>query len=530
LSSVFGPGYFSKIQKYGVGLGMNPADAHDDYVSAFPDLVNYIEVLAPSSRGSGHPESYADIRRINSLSNGAHHWKIDEYPSHVKRILHSTNVNPVYPDPVSPEDYAQLRRYVELVDSPWVTEDLGIWLMSERHVYPFLLPLPLCKDTLAVAIQNINRFHGEVGVPFNAEFPPVTVVAGDMNAFDYFRILVEETGCGMALDIGHVLSYQIARGASPTADLHLIPWDFVTEVHLAGGNIDLRSDGYHYEDSHGDYEIITVCKDMTDTVIHLAPNLKAITIEIFGSKSRGHSLGMVRDIAQRESVRHWLRDEVPTFQLPTFEEAEPRVRSAAIGMHDILHNERAVSGDTLVDAGPDFVSAFASDQQRRWDYQRQARVQLQGLVVSSYFPLTLKWLLRSGCYEDELAFYSVLLKRLPGHSQPTLEKVSAVFLQIVSEWPDDHALREIYRFEEWMNNCVHDRGSPAIQTFSVDVVGLAGKLNSESEFDEAPPRKVTLAYTGNGRFGVVGGLEVTTAPVSCSEPFERGKNECCTGA
>jgi uncharacterized protein (UPF0276 family) len=530
MSSEFGPSYFSRIPKYGVGFGMNPADAHDDYVSAFPDPVNYIEVTAPSSRGAGHTMTYGDIRRMNSLSNGAHHWQIDEYPSHVKRILHSTNVNPVYPDPLAPEDYAQIRSYVELVDSPWVTEDLGIWLMSERHVYPFLLPLPLCKDTLAVAIQNINKFHSEVGVPFNAEFPPVSVVAGDMNAFDYFRILVEETGCGMALDIGHVLSYQIARGVSPTADLHLIPWDFVTEVHLAGGNIDLSSEGYQYEDSHGDYEIVTVCKDMTDAVIQLAPNLKAITIEIFGSKSRAHSLGLVRDIAQRESVRHWLRGEVQTFQLPKFEEAEPKVRSAAIGMHDILYNDHAVSGKMLSVSGPEFLSTFAVNQQRRWDYERQARVQLQGLQVSSYFPLTLKWLLHSGHYADELAFYSLLVKRLPGHSEPTWEKIQAAFLQVVNERPDDQVLREIYKFEDWMNNCVHNRGACVSQSFDIDVVTLAANLNSEIEFEEVLPQKVTLAYTGNGSFSFVSRLEDAATPVACGDPSERGKSECCTGA
>lgn len=55
MSSDFGPSHFSKIPKYGIGLGMNPADAHDDYVAAFPDPVNFIEVTAPSCRGSARP-------------------------------------------------------------------------------------------------------------------------------------------------------------------------------------------------------------------------------------------------------------------------------------------------------------------------------------------------------------------------------------------------------------------------------------------------------------------------------------------
>lgn len=529
MSSDFGPSYFSRLPKYGVGLGMNPADAHDDYVSASPDPVNFIEVTAPSSRDTARPMTYSAARGISSLPKGSYHWQIDEYPGHVKRILHSTNVNPVYPDPVSAEEYARLRKLVELVDSPWVTEDLGIWLMSERHVYPFFLPLPLTMDSLAVTIRNTTRFHDEVGVPFNAEFPPVSVIAGDMNAFDFFRILVEKTGCGMALDIGHVLSYQIARGASPTADFHLIPWDFVTEIHLAGGNIDLKSEGYLYEDHHGDYEIISVCKDITDSVIQLAPNLKAITIEIFGSKSRAHSIGLVRDITSREAVRRWLRDEQPSVALPEFEDAEPRVRSVATGMHDLVYNDRAVSGDTLLAAGPEFLSAFALGQQRLWDYERQARVQLQGLQVSAYFPLTLKWLLRTAHYEDEAAFYSRLVKRLPGHAEPTYGKIREAFFQVVQERPDDLVLSQLHQFEDWMNGCAQGHEAEDTQTFEFDVVALAAKLNAEAEFDEVQPAKVTLEHLGRGRFGLVASPEVDVSPPASCESSERGSSQCCTG-
>lgn len=101
-----------------------------------------------------------------NLPPGYHYWKIDDYPANIRRIVHSTNVNPVYPEPITAEAYAEIRRLVTLPQSPWVTEDLGIWLMSERHVYPFFLPLPLQKEALAVAIKNIQAFHTAVG-----EFP-----------------------------------------------------------------------------------------------------------------------------------------------------------------------------------------------------------------------------------------------------------------------------------------------------------------------------------------------------------------------
>ena len=531
MAKTFGPSYFQQIPRYGIGLGMNPADAHDIYLNHYPSLVNYIEVTATSSRHRG-PYNYVEVRRMNKLPKGHHYWKLDDYPSHIKRIVHSTNVNPIYPDPISPEAYAELRRLVTLTKSPWVTEDLGIWLMSERHVYPFFLPLPLQKETLAVAIRNIHKFHEEVGVPFNAEFPPISVIAGDMHAFDFFRVLVEETGCGMCIDIGHVLSYQLERKVSPTADLHLLPWDYITEIHLAGGNIDLASDGFHYDDNHGDYDIVTVCFDMMDTVIHLAPNLRAITIEIFGSKQHQLSIDKMINLKSRESVRNWLEDKVATFRLPTFEEAEPKVRKAAVSMHDLLHNGNTISGATLLFSGKEFLDIFAAEEQRRWDYERRARIQLQGLNLSSFFPLTTKWLLLQREFSDEMNLYAAILKDLPGHTTTAWSKIRDAFKAFAQLRQCDKVLLELFNFEEWMNECVMDLTNERTQEFTINVLAIASHLNKDLPIDDEaiPLEQVTLVYTGNGQFGVV------SNPVSIEnehpEPVSatiRGKKQCCTG-
>lgn len=529
MSKSFGPSYFQQLPKYGIGLGMNPADAHDIYLNQYPSLVNYIEVTATSSRHRG-PYNYSEVRRMHMQPKGWHYWKLDDYPSHVKRIIHSTNVNPIYPDPILPEAYEELRRLVMLTQSPWITEDLGIWLMSERHVYPFFLPLPLQKEALTIAIKNIHAFHEEVGVPFNAEFPPVRVIAGDMHAFDFFRILVEETGCGMCIDIGHVLSYQLERGVSPTADLHLLPWNYITEIHLAGGNIDLDTDGFHYDDNHGDYDIVTVCYEMMDTVLHLAPNLKAITVEIFGSKQHQTSIAKIKDLRARETVRSWLEDKVAAFRLPTFDEAEPKVRRAVVAMHDLLHGGYPVAGEQLAKSGPDFLNLFAADEQRRWDYERRSRIQLQGINLTGYFPLTTKWLLRQRQFSDEMLLYAAILKDLPGHIVPTWDKIKEAVASFVRARECDQVLSELFDFEVWMNECVMNGTEERTHTFMLNVLQVASRLNKDLPIDEVHQEPVTLVYTANGQFGVV------STPVLMEDErpdpagaLVRGKNQCCTG-
>ncbi len=530
MTQTFGPSYFRKIPTYGLGLGMNPSDAHDTYLKHYPELVQYIEVTATSSRHRG-PYNYGEVRRIANLPAGYHYWKIDNYPEHIKRIVHSTNINPVYPEPITAEAYEEIRRLVTLTRSPWVTEDLGIWLMSERHVYPFFLPLPLQKEALAVAIKNIHTFHKEVGVPFNAEFPPIRVIAGDMHAFDFFRILVEETGCGMCLDIGHILSYQLERGVSPTADLHLLPWEYITEIHLAGGNIDLDSDGFHYDDNHGDYDIVTVCYDMMDTIIHLAPNLRAITVEIFGSKQHQMSIEKLKGLMERRSIQHWLNKNIPTFTLPTFEEAAPKVQRAALSMHDLLHSSDPVSGTTLEDGGKEFLDLFAAKERKRWDYERQSHIQLQGLNLSSYFPLTTQWLLMHQEFSDPMDLYATILKNLPGHAVPVWEKIQHQFAAFVEDRKDDIALDALFDFETWMNKCVMDEPVEKIRTFSVNVLALASALNKKMSMEKIclSREQVTLAYTSQGQFGLVGNPIALMEEQTCTDKGTRGKNQCCTG-
>lgn len=529
---MFGPSYFEKIPKYGVGLGLNPSDAHDDYINQINKIVDYVEITAPSSRDQG-PVNYMEKRKAQEQNQGYHHWGLKDYPESVKRIIHSTNVNPVYPEPISEKAYGDLISLRKETKSPWITEDLGIWLMSERHTYPYFLPLPLTKHTLSVTIKNVLDFQEKVGVPFNAEFPPIRVIAGDMHAFDFFRILVEETGCGMCIDIGHILSYQLEKGVSPTADLHLLPWEYVTELHVAGGNIDMTTDGVHYDDNHGDYDIVSVCYDMMDTAVQLAPNLKAITLEVFGSRHPHLTLKKIKDIRARKVIKDWLNNinTTSSINFPGYPESKNHVEKSVIAMYDLLHNENPVTGNTLSEGGPELLDIFANSQQRAWDYERISRIQIQGLNLTSYFPLTTKWILQNGEFDDELSLYSFLLKDLPGSEVPMWDKVINVFVKLVKDInPEDLVAKELFKCEKWMNECAKDESkADKTMNFNLDIFSIINKINKDQSIEEIDKisTNTTMTHLGNCRFGKVNDTQLEfSEQSSCGL---RGKSECCTG-
>lgn len=526
MSNTFGPAYFKKIPKYGVGLGLNPSDARRLYVEEAPGLIDFFEVTVASSRDQGSV-NYTDVRRKHAATDGGHYLRIDDYPREIKRLVHSTNVNPVYPEPIGDEAVRELRRLVEAVDSPWVTEDLGVWLMSERHVYPFFMPLPLTQEALAVTIHNVRMFQAKVGVPFNAEFPPVRVIAGEMHAFDFFRVLVEETGCGLCLDLGHVLSYQLERHSSPTADLHLLPWDSVTELHVSGGNIDLASDGLHYDDKHGDYEIVTVCYDLMDAAIRLSPNLKAVTLEIFGARQPESVLKKLKKIRARRSVADWLCDlKGESISLPSLETAQRKVRESVVAMYDVLHGADSLSGELLEKSGSAFLRMFASGEQRKWEYERQSRLQLQGLNLSEFYPLTTQWLVRSGEYANHEALFARMLDGLPGTMVSMNEKVKDLFGAITEE--SGHPItKELYRCETWMNECARGTNGEEVLHFSVDVWKLMKDINRGVPLEEGAAYRTpfTLRHLGECRFSRIQDEDFHSA----EDLKVLGESSCCTG-
>ncbi|MFD3353431.1 multinuclear nonheme iron-dependent oxidase [Streptomyces fradiae] len=487
---VFGPDYFASLPRYGVGLGANPSDLHQAYLEQTA-AADFFEVTAPAVRHQG-PANYRETQRRRSTPAGFRHMRIPDLITDHRVLVHSTDLNPVYPQPVTQDDLADLRHLVQLADAPWVTEDLGVWLMSERHVYPYFMPFPVTDATLTVAIDNVRHIHEHLGVPFNAEFPPMTMVTGAMHAFDFFNTLVTETGAGMCLDIGHVLSYQIARGASPTSDFHRLPWDHITEIHVAGGGIDLHSHGYQYDDSHGDAPIVSVCFDVLDEIIRYAPHLQAITLEIFGARNPRKALGSLHSIRERPSVAAWLQKAPqPATVLPPLGEAKERTREAVTGLYDLIHGATPVNGSALAAASEPLLDVFASQEQQRWEYERTQRLRLHGTNVSSYYPLTSRWLMHRENL-DEMQFFERLVPDLAGADTTMWEKVNIAFHKLVAQEPSDQVGPELLRAEQWMNECAQTPEKSSSAQFGVRIQrvieGLRTGCLAPRRLLAAPPR------------------------------------------
>jgi uncharacterized protein (UPF0276 family) len=168
----------------------------------------------------------------------------------------------------------------ERYDLRWVNEDVGLWSLAGR---PLAYPLPplLTDEGLHATIANTRECQRGLPVPLVLEFPGfargVSVVQGDWHAYDFFRVLAEESNAPVTLDVGHLLSYQWWRGRRGDAlfeELDRLPLTHCCELHLSGCEIL----GDRFVDAHHgrllDEQLV-----LLEQLLHVCPNLRAITFE-----------------------------------------------------------------------------------------------------------------------------------------------------------------------------------------------------------------------------------------------------------
>ncbi|MGF6768614.1 uncharacterized protein (UPF0276 family) [Paraburkholderia sp. GAS199] len=188
-----------------------------------------------------------------------------------------------------------LRRQRDISDALgalWCLEDIGIWNIGPYNI-PYFAPPLLCQDVLDQTIAGVRAVQRETSVPFLAELPSCSFVAGNMTLEAFFGVLIAETGCGMVLDVSHVFSYAIYFNKEPLDVLTALPLDSVVEIHVAGGSIHPQH-GWRYRDTHVE-PILDAIFPILEAAIMRCRNLRAITYEI--------GLGISLDLVDREITR-----------------------------------------------------------------------------------------------------------------------------------------------------------------------------------------------------------------------------------
>lgn len=175
--------------------------------------------------------------------------------------------------------------HVEEVASPWFAQDCAYCFWEAGPGYStqlgYFIPPLLNQRSLDYAIQRIKEVQDIVPVPVAIEPPPMTFVVGNMPLFSFFGQLAEATDCAILLDMGHLVSYEMASGHSVRDALDALPCERVVEVHIAGGRLKKGEQGPVYVDAH-ECSILDQTWQMLESMLPELPNVKAVCYECEG--------------------------------------------------------------------------------------------------------------------------------------------------------------------------------------------------------------------------------------------------------
>ncbi len=169
---------------------------------------------------------------------------------------------------------------IERYDLKWIVEDLGLWSVGGKTV-PFPLPPLMTLEGLKACIRNIREYQENLIAPLSIEFAGFTegtnFFIGEMDAYEYFRIIAEETNSPVTIDIGHILSYQWLCGRTGERmfeGLEKLPYEYCFEFHLSGCQI---INGKFRDLHHG--VLLDEQIDLLSYMLPRCPNAKAVTYE-----------------------------------------------------------------------------------------------------------------------------------------------------------------------------------------------------------------------------------------------------------
>ncbi len=169
---------------------------------------------------------------------------------------------------------------IERYQLRWVNEDVGIWSIDGK-LMPYPLPPILTAEGLDAAIREVDDVQRRLDAPLVLEFPGFSEGAsfcvGGLDAYEFFRVLAEETGSPVTLDTGHLLSWRWMcghRGADLFGDLERLPLANCFEIHLSGCQL---IDGRFADVHHG--VIVDEQLELLEALLVRCPNARAVTYE-----------------------------------------------------------------------------------------------------------------------------------------------------------------------------------------------------------------------------------------------------------
>lgn len=218
------------INRRALGLGLRPRFYRELERAAAP--VDFFEVLVENYLGSS-PLPRDNLRRVAA-----------RYPL----VGHGVSSNLLGADPLNMDYLLQVKDLIAEFSMPFMTDHL-CWSAHGSSTHHDLLPAPYARELVPYVAERAALVQEILGVPFGIEnlSSYVAFTRDDMPEWEFYRAVIEHSGCWHLLDVNNVFVSSRNHGFSAEEYLSAMRWDRVLQVHIAGHQT--RPDGI-LQDTH----------------------------------------------------------------------------------------------------------------------------------------------------------------------------------------------------------------------------------------------------------------------------------------
>ena len=205
----------------GVGLGLRFA-LLDDLLSRSTEELAAIRFL------ECHPENY--MRRGGRFPAGLSSCR-ERWPF----VTHGLSMSLGGVDPLEPEYMKTLAGFLRELDVPWHSDHL-CFSVAHQVASHDLLPVPFNDETVKHFAARIRQAQSMIPTRLAVENVSyyVTPKGSTLDEGDFVRAVVEESGCGLMLDVNNVFVNAQNHGHDAKVILAKMPLDRVVQIHVAG--------------------------------------------------------------------------------------------------------------------------------------------------------------------------------------------------------------------------------------------------------------------------------------------------------
>jgi uncharacterized protein len=282
--------YLEELPTLGVGASLS--------LSSDPDPVSLVK-----AKGGPSFVEYSGIVDVDVVIDEVEKIRAAGAPV----LFHPSYINFCGSYPNSNAWLAATSKHIEAVASPWFAQDCAYCFWEEGPGYStqlgYFIPPLFNQKSLELAVERVKEVQAKVPVTVAIEPPPVAFIAGAMPLFSFFGSLAKQTDTAILLDMGHLVSYEMASGRNVLDAIDELPVERVIEVHIAGGRLKDGESGPIYVDAH-ECAIADETWQMFEEMLPRLPNVKAVCYECEGVNESTvlSTLKRIRKIVRDKSV------------------------------------------------------------------------------------------------------------------------------------------------------------------------------------------------------------------------------------